>query len=160
MDKELLRIDRMKYTKNKASSNLAYLAILFNVLYFVSIYSTNISYYYSINMGASVVYNLLFLLATFLCSEGVKGYKLSYAIAIIAIGAMQIVRIFKIPLEASRTVAVVSGVERAVMETGQLVYVIILLCLSAAACVASGVICVLRERSLTYYLEATEQNEG
>ena len=35
MDKELLKKDRMRFVKNKASSNLAYLAIVFNVLYFV-----------------------------------------------------------------------------------------------------------------------------
>ena len=99
MDNKLIKKDRLRYTKNKASANLSYLAILFNVLYFVSIYSSDSGkYYYTAMIGASVVYNLLFLLFTFLSSEGLKNYKLGYAIAVLGIGVMQIVRIFGIPL--------------------------------------------------------------
>ena len=94
MNQELLRKDRMRFVKNKASANLAYLSIVFNVLYFVSIYSSNVGdYYYSILMGVSVVYNLLFLLSAFLSSEGLKSYKRSYAILITVVGALQLVRI-------------------------------------------------------------------
>ena len=56
MDNKLIKQDRLRFTKNTASANLAYLAILFNVLYFVSIYSTDPgNYYYSIDIGVSVV---------------------------------------------------------------------------------------------------------
>ena len=66
-------IDRMRYIKNKFSANMALLAILFDVFYFVSIYKTDVgSYYYTIMIGASIIYNLVFLLAAFLSSEGVK----------------------------------------------------------------------------------------
>ena len=149
--------DRMRFTKNKASANLAYVAILCNVLYFVSLYSTNIDYYYNTGMGASVVYNLLFLLGVFLCSEGVKGYNVSYAITLIVIGALQIVRIFKIPLEAFNATAVVSGVERAVMELDQFIYVTILLTLSAVACIVAGVICYLRAQALAEHNKLLEE---
>ena len=94
MDKNLIKRDRLRFIKNTASANLAYLAILFNVLYFVSIYSSDPgNYYYNIEIGVSVIYNLLFLLTAFLSSEGLKGYKKSYAIIIIVIGALQLVRI-------------------------------------------------------------------
>ena len=67
MNNELLKKDRMRFVKNKTSSNLAYLAIIFNVLYFISIYSSDVgNYYYTILIGVSVVYNLLFLLTAFL----------------------------------------------------------------------------------------------
>ena len=82
--------DRMRFTKNTLSSGLALLAILFNVLYFVSIYKSDVgSYYYNIRMGASVLYNLLFMLVVFLCSEGVKSYKSSFAWVLLVIGALQ-----------------------------------------------------------------------
>ena len=36
-EENTIRLDRMRYTKNTASSRLALLAILFDVLFFVSI---------------------------------------------------------------------------------------------------------------------------
>ena len=48
--------DRMRYTKDKLSSNLALLAIVFDCLYFVSIYQSDVgSWYYNWVIGASVV---------------------------------------------------------------------------------------------------------
>ena len=40
-----IKVDRMRYTKNKFSSNLALLAIIFDVFYFVSIYKSDVSNY-------------------------------------------------------------------------------------------------------------------
>ena len=146
MDNNLIKKDRLRYTKNAASANLAYLAILFDVLYFVSIYSSNNEYYYDINIGISVIYNLLFLLFVFLSSEGLKNYKLGYAIAIIGIGLMQLVRIFGIPLGALKEALDVGG--KTVMEQGQFNYVVTMLILSAACCVAAGVIGIVRSHAL------------
>ncbi len=147
MDNNLIKKDRMRYTKNKASANLAYLAILFNVLYFVSIYSSDPgNYYYNIEIGISVVYNLLFLLIAFLSSEGLKGYKQSYAVIIIVLGALQIVRIFGIPMDASSTL--MAGTEKYAMDQSQFLYTVVMLVLSSASCIASGVIGLLRTRAL------------
>ena len=149
MDNALLKKDRMRYVKNKTSANLAYLAIIFNVLYFVSIYSSDVGeFYYSIKIGVSVVYNLLFLLTVFLSSEGLKSYKKSYAIIIAVVGALQIVRIFGYPMEGARTV-LESGEK--VMQTSQVVYTIVMLSLSAAAAIASGVIGIIRTTMLEKY---------
>ena len=41
-DASYIRTDRMRYEKNKTSSNLAILAIVFNALFFVSIYKSNV----------------------------------------------------------------------------------------------------------------------
>ena len=72
-DPKQVKLDRMRYAKNALSSRLTYLAILFNVLYFVSIYQSDVStWYYNWVMGASIICNLLFLLMAFLASEGVK----------------------------------------------------------------------------------------
>lgn len=149
MDRIQLKHDRMRFTKNKASANLAYLAILFNVLYFVSIYSSDVgNNYYNIKIGISVVYNLLFLLTAFLSSEGLKAYRLPYAIAITVIGALQLVRIFGYPLGGYNTV-LSSGAR--VMEMKQLVYTVIMLCLSSLSAIASGVIGIIRTLALARY---------
>ena len=65
--------DRMRFIKNSLSANLALLGILFNVFYFISICKSDVgTWYYTILIGASIVYNLVFMLAVFLSSEGVK----------------------------------------------------------------------------------------
>lgn len=151
-DPKIIKKDRLRYTKNSLSSTLAILAIVFNVLYFVSIYSSDINqYYYNYNIGLSVVYNLLFLLFTFLCSEGIKNYKNSYALGVIVLGLLQIVRIFEIPTKAHNAIEVVEGVEQLVMSDGQFVYVIIMLSLSCVAAVASGIIGIYKTTVLRAY---------
>ena len=144
--------DRLRYTKNKLSSTLAILAIVFDALYFVSLYSSDVGkYFYTYIIGASIVYNLLFLLCTFLSSEGVKGYKLSYSILLIVVGALQLVRIFYIPLNALLTeVTVGADVVRA-MGIGQFIYVTICLFLSAVCCVAGGVVGIIKTLTLQNY---------
>ncbi|MBO5228907.1 MAG: hypothetical protein J6B39_07945 [Lachnospiraceae bacterium] len=139
-DVSTIKKDRLRYTKNKLSSNLAYLGILFDVLYFVSIYGSDVgNYYYTITIGLSVVYNLIFLLAAFLSSEGVKNYKLGYSYFIIVVGVLQFARIFGIPSMAHSALTVVNGVETMVMGDKQFIYVIICLVLSGAACIVSGI---------------------
>ena len=89
-DREV-KLDRMRYVKNVASSRLCYLAILLNVLYFVSIYKSDVgNWYYQILIGGSIVYNLLFMLTAFLASEGVKNYQTSYCKLLFILGALQV----------------------------------------------------------------------
>ncbi|MBQ0071411.1 MAG: hypothetical protein KBS81_06100, partial [Spirochaetales bacterium] len=100
-DESQIKLDRMRYTKNKASSNLAIIAILFDVFFFVNIYQSNVgSYYYNFMIGVSIVYNLLFMLAAFLCSEELKTYSESYSYFIGVIGIAQFIRIFILPMKA------------------------------------------------------------
>ena len=68
-----IKRDRMRFTKNSLSSTLVILAILFDVFYFVNIYESDVghnvgNFYYQIRIGASIVYNLVFMLAAFLAS--------------------------------------------------------------------------------------------
>ena len=109
MNEQSVKLDRMRYTKNTTSSRLALLAIVFNVFYFVSIYKTNVDFYYNLLMGASILYNLIFMLATFLSSEGVKNYKRGYSYVLCALGIIQIVRIFILPARAHATTITVGG---------------------------------------------------
>lgn len=158
-DVSLIKKDRMRFTKNTASSTLCYIAILFNVLYFANIYSTDVgNYYYSITIGMSVVYNLLFLLFTFLCSEGVKNYSKGYSILLLVIGAMQIVRIFEIPMKAHNTEISLSNVSVQVMDDKQFAIVIIFLVISAVCCIAAGVIGLIKTITLENYKKESGLN--
>ena len=90
-DEKTVKLDRMRFTKNTTSSRLALLAIVFDVLYFISIYKSDVgTYYYTILIGASIIYNLVFLLATFLCSEGVKSYDTTYSWVMCVLGVIQV----------------------------------------------------------------------
>ena len=90
-----IKKDRLRFTKNKMSANLIILSIVANALYFVSIYRTDVgNYYYKLFIGASVVYNLVFMLTAFLSSEGVKNYKIGYCYTAVVLGVLQAARIF------------------------------------------------------------------
>ncbi len=139
-EERYIQRDRMRYIKNSLSANLAILAILFDVFYFVSIYQSNVgNYYYNILIGASVVYNLIFMLAAFLSSEGVKNYKKNYSWLLILLGIGQVVRIFILPMRAHGATVAAGGVETIVMTDGQFTWVVACLAASAACLIASAV---------------------
>lgn len=152
------KLDRMRYTKNTLSSRMALLGIVFNVLYFVSIYESDVgSWYYRILIGASIVYNLLFMLMVFLASEGVKNYKISYSILLMVVGAAQIARIFILPMQAHHALIAKSTVP--IMQNGQFIWTIVCLVLSAACCLYGGVVGIKRSRTLHAYLASLEQEK-
>lgn len=157
-DPKTIKLDRMRYAKNTFSSRLTYLAILFNVLYFVSVYESDVgSWYYQLLIGGSIVYNLLFMLVTFLASEGVKSYKISYAWLLLAAGVGQVVRIFILPMQAYKATVTISKVTYPVMELPQLTWVIVCLAVSALCCFAAGAVGVYRSRTLAAYNASLEE---
>ncbi len=157
-EEQLIQRDRMRFTKNTLSSGLALLAILFNVLYFVSIYKSDVgSYYYNIIMGASILYNLIFMLVVFLSSEGVKGYKLSFACVLLAVGALQILRIFILPMQAHAATVKVNKQEVLVMQTAQFIRVVVYLAASAVCCFVAGVVGIRKSRALAAHMATLEQ---
>lgn len=152
-----IKRDRMRYTKDKLSSSLVLLAIVFDCLYFVSIYQTDVgSYYYTWVIGASIIYNLLFLLTAFLCSEGVKNRKSGYTGLLLFIGIMQIVRIFYLPAKAHSAVVVVSGEELAAMGDGQYLYVVACLAVSAVCCIVAAVTSYTNNKNLAEHMRTIE----
>ena len=152
-DEVYTRLDRMRYTKNTTSSRLALLAIVCNVLFFISLYKSDFkTYYYTILIGASIIYNLVFMLATFLASEGVKNYQKGYTWLLLILGCGQIIRIFIYPMKAHN--AVIGGQQ--VMGDGQFIRMIIYLSLSAACLFASAVINWQKNRALTAHIASVE----
>ncbi|MGN0820132.1 MAG: hypothetical protein ACI4M6_07110 [Christensenellaceae bacterium] len=169
MDKEqrTIRMDRLRFEKNKTSALLCYGSILFNALYFVSLYSLYgeaASRYYYYMMGVSVVYNLVFMLAAFLSSEGIKNYKMSYAIIMIVVGVLQIVRIFIWPMEAYGSSFILKALEpisknitstiaKQSMELSQFILVTIYLILSAVTAIGAGILGIIRSKQLTAHMQ-------
>lgn len=162
-DAALIRKDRLRYTKNKMSANLILLAIAVNALYFVSIYSSDVgSYYYKIIIGASIVYNLVFMLTAFLSSEGVKSYKMGYSYVSIILGILQVVRIFYIPMKAWKEPNPTADAEfPTVMSDGQFRYVVICLGISAVLLAAAGIVGIYKTAMLNIYqAELDKKQEG
>lgn len=156
-DELYIKRDIMRFTKDKRSANLVILAIVFNCLYFVSLYQTDVgSWYYTWMIGASIVYNLLFLLTAFLASESVKNRKPGYSGVLIAIGLMQLVRIFYLPAKAHSAVVVVSGQELMAMGDGQYLYVCACLALSAVCCIVAAVNSHVNNKNLAEHMRTIE----
>ncbi|MCR5732331.1 MAG: hypothetical protein K6G51_05285 [Sphaerochaetaceae bacterium] len=150
-----IAVDRMRYIKNKFSANMALLTILFNVFYFVNIYKSDVSnYYYNILIGGSIVFNLLYLLAAFLCSEEVKQYHEKYCWFLLVLGLIQFVRIFIIPTQAHNAYVVIANVERQVMYDSQYFRCVIYLVISGVCAVLGALKGVKLSRTLKAY-EAT-----
>ena len=152
-DDRSVQLDRMRYTKNTASSRLALLAIVFDVLFFISIYKSDVgAYYYTMTIGGSIIYNLIFLLAAFLCSEGVKKYQTVYSWVMIVLGILQIARIFIIPMDAHRTIIN----SEPVMGNAQFIFTVVCLALSAACLFAGAVINLKKSRALSAHLASLQ----
>ena len=153
-EERTIQRDRMRFIKNSLSANLAILGILFNVFYFVSIYKSDVgTYYYSYIIGISIVYNLVFMLAVFLSSEGVKNYKKNYSYLLAAIGVIQAARIFIIPMGAHAATVSVNGEAVLVVQNGQFIRVLVYLIVSAACLIGSAVVNFIRCNELEAHLK-------
>ena len=160
-DALVTQIDRMRYTKNTASSRLALLAIVFDILFFISLYKSDVgTYYYTILIGASIIYNLVFLLTTFLCSEGVKNYRASYSWVMISLGIVQFVRIFILPMRAHDATVKLSGADTVVMQTPQFIRVIVYLAGSAVCLLIAAVINQRKCRALEAHAKTLNAKEA
>lgn len=160
-DVSVIKKDRMRFTKNTLSSTLCYIAILFDAFYFVFVYSINPSedvgknFFFSIMIGFSVLCNLLFLLFTFLASEGVKNYSKLFSVLLIVIGVIQILRIFGIPLlgflerlaDGSRLISPLSFAVLALF-----------LGISSVCCIVAGVVGIIKTTTLENYKKETGLN--
>ena len=180
MSEELMiKRDRMRFTKNTASSRLALLAIVLNVLFFVSIYKVNLSAYYTWLIGVSILYNLVFMLAAFLSSEGAKNYNIRYSFLLIILGIGQIIRIFIIParmymtqieesaswvitktVQGAGNEMVTQTIENRVMPSAQYTRVIIYLALSAACLIIAALINWIKSRQLTAHQAEIGRNHA
>lgn len=155
---KITALDRMNYTKDKLSANLILLAIVLDALYFVRLYQFDrASYFYNWEIGASVIYNLLFLLIAFLCSESVKNRQSGYTVPMVLLGVMQFVRITQIPMKARVATITEGGVESRVMTDGQFYYLIALLIVSGLCMLIAAVTSYINNKRLADYQKSTQK---
>lgn len=157
MDVQTIKKDRLRFTKDSFPATLVLLAIVFDCLYFVSIYQSDVgTYYYNWMIGVSIIYNLVFLLAAFLASESVKNRRTGYSGILIVLGIVQILRIFILPAKAHTATVLVNGVETVVMGNGQYLYCVACLVISAVCCVIAAVISAKNNKILADYMKTIE----
>ncbi len=138
-----IKEDRLRFTKNRIPSWLCYLAIVFDVIYFIGVYKINHEYFYTGMIAISVLTNLVFMLGVFLSSEEVKSYKFSYSIVMLVFAVIQIVRIFIYPYNAYLT----EGKDGAyVIEMPTFMFLAAMLACSAVSLIVGGIIGILKSR--------------
>ena len=129
--------------------------MLFRSFFFISIYESNVgSWYYNVLMGASILYNLIFLLAAFLSSEGIKNYKISYSYLMIALGIGQIIRIFIYPMRAHAATVTIQEQAVTVMENPQFIRCVLYLVISAACLFVGAFVGMTRSKQLKAHLQS------
>lgn len=149
--------DRMRFTKDTLSANAVIVAIVLDCLYFVSIYQSDVStWYYNWIIGASIIFNLLFLLTAFLASEGVKNRKTGFTVPLIVLGLLQVVRIFYLPAKAHAALVTIAGEEVLVMGNGQYLYTVVCLAISAVCCIFAAVNSHMNNKKLAAHMQTIE----
>lgn len=145
-------IEKLKYRNDGLSYALILLGLAVNVVYFILLYQNNNNFFYSLNVGFSIIYNLLFMLFIFLCAENIKKYNCKYAYLSFAFGVMQIIRIFNYPKQALN----VGG-----LEQSQYVVINFVLIASAIFLIAGSITSVIKSTILKRFVEGKlEFKEG
>ncbi len=161
----VIKDDIQRFRKNKLASMLALLGLVLCCAYFVVLYAQveNDNYYYKWPIAVDVIYNLFFLLFVFLFSEQVKNYNSKMFWYQIVLGAMQVVRIFWLPLAGvTETVyPALAGVEYTgrVISSGAFICMAVFLAGSGACVIASAVVGLIRSKSLESFNKKLESGE-
>lgn len=161
----IIQNDIQRYKKNKLASALALLGIAFACIYFMFLYAEldNDDYYYKWPIAIDVIYNLIFMLVIFLCSEQVKNYDRRMFYVQIGLGVMQFVRIFWLPL-AGITETVYVDLTKityngAVLSMGTFAILLIGLAGSGACVIASAIVGFVRSKNLENFNKKLESGE-
>lgn len=166
---EIIKNDILRYKKNKVGSSLALLGLVFNCLYFMLLYSFNSPEFYIIEIGVSVLLNLVLLLACFLSSESVKVYNRAYCIVLLVIAVLQIVRIWGLPLMGLNSDAFKTTVNSQIVardyfgfelsKNAAFTILVVWLVLSSGSLIASAVYSLLITTRYLKHVKAVESGE-
>lgn len=146
----IIENDIMRYKTNSKASNFALLSLVFEFLYFLTVYGQQVgdiegsfaekmlgsTYVYTFMMGISVILNLAILLGVFLASQELKNFHKSFSFLVWIAAIVQIVRIFIYPMMTYNNTLTTGG---RVFELYSYVFMIVWLVLSAICLAASGV---------------------
>ena len=118
------------------------------------------SWYYNILIGASILYNLVFMLAAFLSSEGIKNYKIGYSYVMIVLGLIQVLRIFIYPVRAHAATVTIQEQTVTVMESRQFVFCVVWLLASAACLIVGAIVGMARSRALQAHIASLDAQKA
>ena len=177
--KEEIKTDIMRYKNNGASFWLCMLAIVLNVAMFIIIYTTK-SCTSDWQLGIDLLVNVIFMLAVFLTAEKTKAYKKTSGYVAIVLGAIEILRIFWIPMkyfkmwqawsaEAAKVTEEMLSAGKTMeeialylpkisgLDSTSFTWCVVLLAAACLALVAAGVIAILKSRKLSAHLAKLEE---
>ena len=143
------KLDVLRFKKDKMPANLCYFAIILDVLYFILVYKINNDYFYTPIVGVSIVINLFFMLAAFLCSEEVKNYHGKFGILMIVVGVIEILRVLYYPMQCSAN---------GVMTDAQFIRSIIYLVGAGALLIVGGAMSMMNSKKLENYKKSIGEN--
>ena len=157
----VIQHDIMRYKKNKLGANLALLGLVFGCVYFVVLYAQvkNGDYYYNWSLAFDVIYNLFFLLFVFLFSEQVKNYDRKLFILQIIVGALQIARIFWLPLGGITHTYMVGETEQTVITVGTFITMAAALACSGALIIVSAITGYIRSKNVEKFTQELENGQ-
>lgn len=155
LNKRDIETDIMKYKNNKASFLLCILAIILDVIMFLSFYETT-SCVPNFEMGIDLIVNVLFLLACFLGAEKNKVYDKKWAIILFIIAGLQILRIFWIP---TKYFNIWLKDNKLGLSMAKYIFTNIMLILSSVSLVFSGVITLFKHKRLEDYNNKFEERK-
>ena len=89
-------VERMRYQNDSLPFWLCIIGIVFNIVYFIGIYRSR-ELAPDVTFGVDVVYNIVFMLITFLASEKTKTYARGWPFVLFLLGAIQALRVLWIP---------------------------------------------------------------
>jgi hypothetical protein len=143
-------LERMRYKTDTLASGLCILSIVFDVWYFVTLYSST-TVVPDRWMGVDILINILFMLAAFLASEEAKVYAGKWAFVMFGLAAAQLARAFWLP-ELYRELEQLTG---AAYQTARLTMLA-----SAALMLLAGLVCRRNSAALRKFLAESGKQNG
>lgn len=146
----IIKSDIKRYKKNSAASWMVYLSIVFLCLYFLILYANSVgardaeftenvlgtTHVYSYIFGVDVILNLCVLLFGFYTGVKVGGYSKAFCYVSYVLAAIQVARIFIIPLAYLNTY---TSAGYTMLETYDFIWLVVMLAASAACFIVGGV---------------------
>ncbi len=144
-----IKVQMMRYQANKLSYGIGFLALISTLFYLFPILNAadkflNNQSDIAFLIAVKILANIFIFLMTFLSVEKMKAYSVSFSILMIVFGGLNIVRIFIFPL-MFYTKDYITG--------GKFTYLVIVLIISAALYIFSGVVSYIKSTMLKKYLK-------
>lgn len=147
LNEQEIKTDIMRYKNNGTSFWLSMLAIIADVVMFVIIYKRK-ECIPDFQMGFDLLINVIYMLAVFLIAEKTKAYNKKASYVAFVIAAIQIARIFWIPLKYYNSNGLTSS---------QFIWCVGLIVVSALSLVVAGIVAITKSNKLEAHLNKIKE---